>query len=83
MTDPKINNGAPTILPSLWVVGGKAVRVDEDTAVQYAAQSGLSWKSYGSLSDADKAANDRETMWQNINEDHPEAASSIPSLWAK
>jgi hypothetical protein len=82
VTDPKLNNGQPTILPSLWVVNGQPVRVDEDTATAYAIQSGLPWQSYPDLNAAEKAANAREELWQRIDQANPASASSVPALWS-
>lgn len=83
ITDPSLNNGAATVVPSLWIVNGQAVRVDEDTAAAYAVQSGLPFKSYSSIDEAEKASIAREQLWQGIDDQNPAAASSVPALWGQ
>lgn len=79
--DPRLNGGKPTIVPSLWVVDGKAKRVDEDTAADYAAASGLPFQGYDSIDAAEAAATSREDNWQKLDQSKPETASTIPALW--
>jgi hypothetical protein len=55
VTDPKLNNGKPTNIPSLW--GGK--EVDEQTAVDNALKSGKTYSSYNSIDEAVTAAKAR------------------------
>jgi hypothetical protein len=78
--DPALNKGAPTVVPSLWLVNGKPTRVDEDTAARYAAQSGLQFKSYGTQEEAERASEAREASWQSIR---PEDAGKPGSLYSK
>jgi hypothetical protein len=78
VSDPVLNDGRPTNVPTLWLVNGKPTRVDEDTAAAYAAKSGLKFPSYDTPQAADKAAADREAQWQHIE---PENASSVNALW--
>ena len=52
VTDPRLNDGKPTNIPSLW--GGK--EVDEDTAIKNALNSGNAYKSFGSIKEAVDAA---------------------------
>lgn len=67
VSHPALNNGAATNIPSLWIVDGKPyLAKDEDEAVQLALKSGLQWKSYGDLPEADKASIAREDMWQTL-----------------
>ncbi len=76
---PDLNGGKATNIPSLWIVDGKPYRAkDEDEAVALAAKSSLSWPTFGSIEEADKAATDRETKWQGLA---PEQASSVPPLY--
>lgn len=64
VTNPALNNGAATNIPSIWIKDGKPYQAkSEDEAVQLALQSGLPWKSYGDLGEADKASVDRENQW--------------------
>ncbi len=79
VTDPTLNGGKPTLLPSLWVVDGKPTRVNEDQAVDLAKQSGLTFKSFDSLDAAEKFATDRETAWQTTK---PEDAGKVEPLWS-
>jgi hypothetical protein len=76
--DPALNGGRATVVPALWLVDGKPVRVDEDTAARYAAQSGLQFKSYDTLEQAEQASQTREDAWQGIA---PEKAWTVPPLW--
>ena len=55
VTNPKLNNGKPTNIPSLW----KGKEVDEDTAVRNALATGKSYKSFNSINEAVTAAKAR------------------------
>lgn len=55
VTNPKLNGGKPTNIPSLW--GGK--EVSEDEAIGRAIKSGNKYQSFGSIEEAVKAAEDR------------------------
>lgn len=76
--NPKLNGGKPTILPSLWLSNGKAVKVNEDQAAEYALKSGLKFPSFATEAEAEKFAVDREAKWQTIN---PKNASQVAALW--
>lgn len=76
--NPKLNGGKPTVLPSLWLVNGKAITVNEDTAARYAAQSGLTFPSFDNMKDADKFTDQREAAWQGIA---PQDAGKVAPLW--
>lgn len=78
VVNPALNGGKPTIVPTLWIVNGKAVRVDEDTAADYAVKSGLNFRSYGTEDEAEAASIAREDAWQGLQ---PHEASSVPPLW--
>lgn len=78
VNDPILNGGKPTVIPSLWLVDGKAVRVNEDTAARYAAQSGLKFQSFDSMAAAEKFATDRETKWQSLD---TASAAQVAPLW--
>ena len=52
VTDPRLNGGKPTNIPSLW--GGE--EVNEDTAVRKAIESRNTYQSYASIEDAVEAA---------------------------
>lgn len=78
VADPGLNGGKATNVPTLWIIGGKPVRVDEDTAAMLAASSGLNWPAYNSLEEADKAAGLREQQWQKLS---PQTAGQVPPLW--
>lgn len=55
VTDPRLNEGRPTNIPSLWA--GKVV--DEDEAVGNALNAGKSYQSFGSIEEAVRAAKAR------------------------
>ena len=55
ITDPRLNNGKPTNIPSLW--GGK--EVDEDTAVKNALKSGKNYQSFDTIDSAVSSAKAR------------------------
>jgi hypothetical protein len=78
VVNPALNGGKPTIVPTLWLVNGKAVRVDEDTAADYAVKSGLKFRSYNSEDEAEAASIARENDWQGLQ---PHEASRVPPLW--
>lgn len=79
---PDMNNGQPTVIPSLWIANGKPYRAaDEDEAVSLAQQSKLPFPSFGSMDAADQFANKREDSWQKIDAADPTAARTIAPLW--
>ena len=79
VADPRLNNGQPTNLPSLWIVNGKPYRAkNEDEATDLAIKSGLSWPSHKTMAEATAASNTREKNWQTIE---PQNAGSVPPLW--
>lgn len=55
VTNPKLNNGKPTNIPSLW----KGKEVDENTAVENALASGNKYESFSTIPEAVKAAKER------------------------
>lgn len=55
VTDPRLNSGQPTNIPSIW--GGRRLR--EGAAVQEAVRSGQKFKGYKSIDEAVKAAKAR------------------------
>ena len=55
VTNPKLNGGKPTNIPSLW--GGK--EVDENTAVENALATGKKYESFSTIPEAVKAAKER------------------------
>lgn len=79
VADPRLNNGQPTNIPSLWIVNGKPYRAkDEDEATDLAIKSGLNWPSFKTMNEANSASDAREKQWQTIE---PQNASSVPPLW--
>lgn len=66
------------VLPGMWIVDGKPVRVSEDQAAEYAKQSGLDWQSYPDEATAEKASQEREATWQTMK---PQDAGREPPLW--
>ena len=55
VTNPRINNGAPTNIPSMW--GGQ--EVDEETAVDNALKTGKKYPSFKTINEAVAAAKER------------------------
>jgi hypothetical protein len=55
VTNPKLNGGKPTNIPSLWA--GK--EVDENTAVENALATGKKYESFSTIPEAVKAAKER------------------------
>ena len=55
VTDPRLNGGKPTNIPSLW--GGK--EVDQNTAVKNALASGKTYQAFGSINEAVTSAKTR------------------------
>jgi hypothetical protein len=73
-------NGGWAVLPGMWLVDGKPVRVSEDQATQLAKQSGLPFQTYPDEATAEKASEDREAGWQNMR---PQDAGRVAPLWGK
>jgi hypothetical protein len=59
ITDPRINGGAPTNIPSIW--GGRRT-VSEDEAIEEALRSGQSFDAFPSIDAAVAAAQERSNM---------------------
>jgi hypothetical protein len=55
VTDPRLNGGRPTNIPSVW--GG--LRQSEDDAIEFATRSGIDWPSFNSIKQAEQAARQR------------------------
>ena len=55
VTNPKLNGGKPTNIPSLW----KGVEVDENTAVNNVLASGKKYESFSTIPEAVKAAKEK------------------------
>lgn len=55
VTNPKLNGGKPTNIPSLW----KGKEVDEDTAVENVLASGKKYESFSTIPEAVKAAKEK------------------------
>ena len=55
VTNPKLNGGKPTNIPSLW----KGKEVDENTAVENALATGKKYESFSTIPEAVKAAKER------------------------
>jgi hypothetical protein len=80
VTHPSLNNGAATNIPSIWIKDGKPYQAkNEDEAIQLALQSGLPFKSYGDIGEADKASIDREDTWQKLG--GPKQARGVEPLY--
>lgn len=77
--DPGLNSGRPTNIPTLWIIGGKPVRLTDDQAARAAAESGLNFQSYNTFDEADAAAMQREKAWQGIS---PDKAGAVQPLWS-
>lgn len=73
VTDPRLNGGKPTNIPSLW--GGQVV--DNDTAVANALASGKPYQSFGTIDQAVAAAKARSNAGgAGANKNPAPAASS-------
>lgn len=75
---PTLNGGKPSVVPTLWVINGVPTRVDEDTAAELAAKSGLQFPSFDSNDQAEKFADQRESNWQTVA---PQQSAKVPALW--
>lgn len=58
VTDPRLNGGRPTNIPSLWA----GQEVDEDAAVGNVLKSGRAYQSFNSIQEAIDAARKRSSM---------------------
>lgn len=77
--DPRLNGGAPTVIPSMWNVNGVPQTVDPRSAVLLALNSGKKWPGFRSLQEADAFARLRE---QKLNEAQSRGAlGAVPPLW--
>ena len=73
-------HGKWAVLPSLWLVQGQPMTLDEDTAVQYAQQSGLNWPMFNSEAEANAFADQREQRWNQL----PQGRTDLqPPLWSR
>lgn len=81
---PLLNGGDATVLPSMWLVGGKPYRAkDDDEAVNLAVKSGLPFPSFGDIPGAENFANNREDSWQSMDAANPASAAwTVPPLWS-
>lgn len=75
--DKSLNRGRPTVIPTMWIANGKPIQVSEDDAIAYARASGLKFKSFDSMQQAEAFANAREASWQPIV-NKPDAAKIAP-----
>jgi hypothetical protein len=73
VTDPRLNGGKPTNIPSLW--GGQVV--DQETAVANALATGKPYQSFGTIDQAVAAAKTRSNAGgAGANKNSPAPASS-------
>jgi hypothetical protein len=73
VTNPKLNNGKPTNIPSLW----KGKEVDEDMAVRNALATGKSYKSFNSINEAVSAAKARSEAGGAGADNKPETKKEL------
>jgi hypothetical protein len=79
VTDPRLNGGRATIIPSLWIRDGNPYQArDEREASDLAAASGVPFRGYGSIPEAERASIDRERRWQKLS---PETSGQMEPLW--
>lgn len=71
--------GKWAVLPSLWLVNGRAMVVDENTAVQYAQASGLNWPMFNSENEGNDWAEQREKQWYQSGG----RTDTQPPLWSR
>lgn len=62
VTNPRLNNGAATLIPSVWMVDGQPMRVSEDQAVEYALKSGLRFPPHRSIDAAESYITKRHEL---------------------
>jgi hypothetical protein len=62
VNDPRLNNGRPTNIPSLW--NGK--KLSEKDAIEAAVKSGKRFKSYNTWKEANAAAEAREAYFEKL-----------------
>lgn len=72
--------GKWAVLPSLWLVNGQPMTLDENTAVQLAQQSGLNWPMFNSEDEANAFATQREQRWNQLP---PGRTDMQPPLWSR
>lgn len=73
VTDPSLNDGRPTNIPSMW--GGRELPQPE--AIKQALQSGQKFESFGSIDEAVTAAKQRSTMLGNTASPAPSQAAPL------
>lgn len=64
VTDPKLNDGRPTNIPTIWKIGGETVQLQvgvegQQRAIDFAIRSGESFDDFGSIDEAVTAAKTR------------------------
>jgi hypothetical protein len=73
VTDPRLNGGSATIVPSVWMVNGKPMRVSQDQAVDFAIRSGLRFRPHQSIEAADQ--------WVTERHKGLDAGQQVAPLW--
>src|SRR4029077_8671406 len=73
-------------VPTLWLKNGKPyVAASPEEAAQLAKQSGLTFRSYATVKDANSAAEQRELRWNQMGDPSTwgktNPAQAIPPLW--
>jgi len=66
VTDPRLNDGRPTNIPSIW--GGQFL--GDDAAVENAVQSGQTFAAFDTIAQAERAAERRSQMLGEIRSQH-------------
>lgn len=79
-TTTRFSNGKWAVVPTLWMVNGVPMTLDEQIATQYAEQSGLNWPMFNSEAEANAWSDQREQRWQQV----PMGRSDMqPPLWSR
>lgn len=78
---PALNDGRPTVIPTVWVVDGKPTRVDEVTAANFAVRSGLSFPSFETEKEADAFSQKREGKWQSFTPSDSKSWQTVTPLY--
>ena len=59
VNDKRLNKGRPTVIPSIWMVNGKIVELDQASAREAAVKSGLTFPDFDTHEEGDAFAFER------------------------
>lgn len=78
VNDPRLNGGAPTVVPTLWLIRGKPYRVTPQEAVKLALASKIRFPAFPNWKTANAFTNNRESQWDSVG---LQGAANVPALW--